>query len=642
MAQNIARLGVVLGIDTAEFTKGIEAAKKKLSDIGTFATRAGAVAAAAFTAMTVKALQFSDQMSDLSDATGLSIAKVLQISNAMQRAGGEFGDGSKALIKFSQSIDAAANGSQEMQNSFAKVGVTLQDLATLTEEELINKTSKGIAAIGDKATQTGLKMDFFGKALRTVDMNTFNQYLQQSSEEFKKYEDAIKEAAKLTDKLEQNANKFSLTFIEKVIPSLNLFFETITDKGSSSFAVFEKIFEFIGSTIRNLALGIEGLSAAFRVFGINTKMFLGTMSKDEGWKEIVNIENALNKSIDRVRDFGKEVKKVEPPIPAERPKRKIEASAEAKKQDEMLRVAGLISDEYKRQQEYSLQQLSIREQMVGMTEDERRIQEAINQVTTETSRKIDEITKKREDAAGRGANEKVLAEYDKQIFKVMEMEEAFVASARNIATTSIASQRTFEFGWDKAFNQFAENAYNYAHVAEQAFKSITDNMLSALDNFVDTGKFKFSDFASSVIKDLIKIQLRAQATQLMSKFIGGFGGLLGGIMGGGSSGGWQQSSTGLMVLPGQAAGGYSEANEPRIIGENGPELFIPQRSGTVIPNQQMSSAMQQQPQVVYNGPYIANMSAIDTQSAVQFLAKNKNAVWSANQSASRGLPASRS
>jgi hypothetical protein len=81
---------------------------------------------------------------------------------------------------------------------------------------------------------------------------------------------------------------------------------------------------------------------------------------------------------------------------------------------------------------------------------------------------------------------------------------------------------------------------------------------------------------------------------------------------------------------------------PTIVGENGPELFIPQRSGTVIPNQQMSGMTGDKPTVVYNGPYINQLSAIDTQSATQFLAKNKLSVWSANQSASRSLPASRS
>jgi len=35
------------------------------------------------------------------------------------------------------------------------------------------------------------------------------------------------------------------------------------------------------------------------------------------------------------------------------------------------------------------------------------------------------------------------------------------------------------------------------------------------------------------------------------------------------------------------------------------------------------------------------MSAIDTQSATQFLARNQTAVWAANQSAQRSLPQSR-
>ena len=82
------------------------------------------------------------------------------------------------------------------------------------------------------------------------------------------------------------------------------------------------------------------------------------------------------------------------------------------------------------------------------------------------------------------------------------------------------------------------------------------------------------------------------------------------------------------------------ANSPYIVGENGPELFMPSSSGTIIPNNQLSGSMNS-PQIVYNGPYIASMSAIDTQSATQFLARNKAAVWAANQSAQRSVPVSR-
>jgi hypothetical protein len=70
-------------------------------------------------------------------------------------------------------------------------------------------------------------------------------------------------------------------------------------------------------------------------------------------------------------------------------------------------------------------------------------------------------------------------------------------------------------------------------------------------------------------------------------------------------------------------------------------MFVPKSAGTIIPNHGINSLMGNQAQVVYNGPYIANMSAIDTQSGTQFLAKNKQAVWSANQSAQRSLPQSR-
>jgi hypothetical protein len=311
--------------------------------------------------------------------------------------------------------------------------------------------------------------------------------------------------------------------------------------------------------------------------------------------------------------------------------------------NEMMRVAKLISVEYERQQSFSLAQLAIRNQMVGMTEDERRIQEAINQVLISTSQKIEEITKKREDAIGRADPkdiEKLKKVYDDEIAEVQRLSQQYVDGARIIETSSIQAQRTFEFGWNKAFAQFAEDAYNYGKLGEDMFKSFTGNMTSAIDQFVETGKFSFSSFAESIIKDLIKIELRMQAMQLFSMGRGFLGGLLG--LGGASAG---ASQTGSFVSP--TYGGVAMAADggmisgPTIVGENGPELFIPQRSGTVIPNQQMSGMAGSQPTIVYNGPYINQMNAIDTQSATQFLAKNKNAVWSANQSASRGMPTSR-
>jgi lambda family phage tail tape measure protein len=633
MAQNIARLGVVLGIDTAEFTKGIESAKRKLGDIGQFAMKAGALATAALGAMTYKAMQFADEMSDLSDATSVSIARITQMSQALTMSGGRADDAGKILVKFTQNIDEAASGSQKMQDAFAKVGVSLSDLSKLSVEELLQKTSEGLAKVNDKATQTGAKMDLFGKGMRSVDMSGFNAQMAQGVEEFQKYENAIRIAAELNDKLAQKSQMISLSFTQQVLPAVNVLFDAINVKGGFA----EKTFEAISNIIYGMAGALRYANSAIESMGNAWDLIKGKITFEDFQRSQMNIENNLKLGLNAIREYRKEleeVKKVE--SPKADTVRKIELSPEAKKQQEMLRVAGLISEEYRRQQVYSLQQLAIRNQMIGMTEDERRIQEAINQVTTETSRKIDEITKKREDAAGRGADDKTLAVYDAQIAKVYELENVFITMARNVESASIQSQRTFEFGWNKAFAQFAEDAYNYGKLGEEMFKSFTGNMTSAIDQFVETGKFSFSDFAESVIKDLIKIQLRMSAMQMFSQA----GGLFSGFFGGGTASPTATGSFDFSAgLAGAADGGMISG--PTIVGENGPELFIPQRSGTVIPNQQLSSMNNQQPTIVYNGPYINQMSAIDTQSATQFLAKNKNAVWSANQSASRGMPTSR-
>lgn len=185
-----------------------------------------------------------------------------------------------------------------------------------------------------------------------------------------------------------------------------------------------------------------------------------------------------------------------------------------------------------------------------------------------------------------------------------------------------ARQQSFSEGWNQAFRQFSEDAENYARVGGESFNAVVSNMNSAIDSFVRTGKFSFKDFAKSIIQDLIAIQLKMQAMQLFKMGMSFFG------FGGG------------MSLGGAADGGF--INQPTMVGENGAELFIPNRQGgTVIPNQQLSSVMGSQPQVVYNAPVVQNLSAIDTQSAVQFLTQNKSTIYAANQSAARSMPVSR-
>lgn len=208
------------------------------------------------------------------------------------------------------------------------------------------------------------------------------------------------------------------------------------------------------------------------------------------------------------------------------------------------------------------------------------------------------------------------------------------AYARNQATKSLR-EGTFGEGFSLAMGDYFRNAATELERGQMAFESVMGNMNAALDNFVRTGKLSFKDLARSIIQDLISIELKAQAMSIF-KSMGGMSGIFGSMFAPAGAGGYSTSMAQF------ADGGEPPVGQPSIVGERGPELFVPKSSGTIIPNNMLGSAMGgKQPSITYNGPYIANMSAIDTQSATQFLAKNKSAVWAANQTAQRSLPQSR-
>lgn len=219
--------------------------------------------------------------------------------------------------------------------------------------------------------------------------------------------------------------------------------------------------------------------------------------------------------------------------------------------------------------------------------------------------------------------------------------DAYAEATKQEILVQQQAQQSFEFGWNKAFRQYAEDASNYAKLAGDMFSSMTNNMNSAIDSFVKNGKFAFKDLIKSMIQDLIALQLKMQAMQLVRSLFGA-GGLFGNIstaMQFGTNVGSQQ--TAMLQAQQFADGGSPPVGVPSIVGERGAELFVPKQAGTIIPNHQLSSVLGGGTTINYNAPVIESMNAIDTQSGVQFLMKNKESIWSANQSASRGLPTSR-
>ncbi len=104
-------------------------------------------------------------------------------------------------------------------------------------------------------------------------------------------------------------------------------------------------------------------------------------------------------------------------------------------------------------------------------------------------------------------------------------------------------------------------------------------MENAFVRFARTGEFNFKslrELALGVLGDIAAAAVRTGLDQIL--------GSLGGGGGGSGHGGLFSGLGSLLGLPGRATGGLVSAGKPYMIGERGPEVFVPSQAGRVQPN----------------------------------------------------------
>jgi len=653
---NIARLGVVLGLNTAEFQSGMAGAVKQIDSFKTKAApliAAGTAIATVFGVMAKSAIDEMDALYKMSQAAGVSMESLSGLNYAANLSGLSTEELGKNIGRLSKNLNEAASGTGDALEAFKRLKIDPTQFKE-SDEALLALADK-FAGMKDGVNKTALAMQIFGRSGMSMipflnmgaegiqnlldEAKTFNQVVStETGQAAEQFNDNLERMKRIGDGLIK-------AMAEKWLPTINTFTNNLLE-------AYKKTGSFLDSTIASAFSG-----AAPKSMNEATEAVVRHLKKVRELEEVYktapdwmksDVKNTLDLAKARLevaenqaRSFVKAVEL--PPVvvtgddePLPKPK--------PDKFKNMFDQAKLLASEYERERQHSLDMLKIKEQMNGLTENEKRVQEAVNEVLNATSQKLKEIADKREAAAGRDAPAYVLAEYDKQAEAIQKLSEEYVNLARVQQQESIAAQRTFSYGWNTAFKQYAEDAENYATIGRDMFSSITGAMSNAIDQFVESGKFSFKDFTASVIKDLIKIQLQAQATALFSKglklVMGAIGAASGGIggattIGAGSLEGGEGALSFAVDMT-RANGGTVSADSSYLVGERGPEIFMPSRSGTVIPNNNLGG-MGGVTNITNN--YI---DAIDTKSFEDRIYGSSRAVWAANAYANKGLSNSRS
>jgi len=100
-----------------------------------------------------------------------------------------------------------------------------------------------------------------------------------------------------------------------------------------------------------------------------------------------------------------------------------------------------------------------------------------------------------------------------------------------------------------------------------------------------SGKLGFEDLGRMALQVMDQIASKALGAGMDALFAG-----LGGGNGTGGGAGLLSGLLGSFGLPGRATGGSVSPARPYLVGERGPELFIPTSAGNVEPNHRLGSA----------------------------------------------------
>lgn len=316
----------------------------------------------------------------------------------------------------------------------------------------------------------------------------------------------------------------------------------------------------------------------------------------------------LNKQLGLVKTQGEKMRKL-----------KLEAlartEAEARTRNELEQQAN-AAKQLLDQSQSNMEADQMRQLINGqINEEQMRNAIEIDRIRTESLKKIIDLEKQLAQASSQAARDNI----NQQIALERQRADSAIANKQREIDQKTQLENSYAAGVVKGLNQIADQ-FTPINMAQKAISDTWGKINSAVDEFVRTGKFKFSDFAKSVIRDLAAMIIKAQIFKAIQASLGFFG----------------------ISIPGLATGGPAQAGQPYIVGEKGPELFVPKQAGTVIPNNKLGMADQAMATGRVEAPvtnnYITNnISALDAKSVAQLFAENRKSLLGATETARREL-----
>lgn len=297
---SVAALNVELGLGSAKFRDGINAARAKLTEfeksaagiakkldkfgksmesigkkLSTNLSLPIAAAGAALGLAINKTSEYGDELVNMANRTGASFKQLQELKFQATQVGVSFEGVEGALIKLSKSMGDAMGGSKEASAAFGLLGVSLTDSNgnAKTSSDVFTEVVDRLSRVGDETTRNALGMDIFGKGFAEIipivneGKDGLNKYADEAARAgLIMSDDAIRAADDFgdsVDKLKQQFEHATMGIAAAFMPILkDTLIPFIEGKVIPVIKAVGDWFNSLSPTAKTVGLAIAGIAAA--------------------------------------------------------------------------------------------------------------------------------------------------------------------------------------------------------------------------------------------------------------------------------------------------------------------------------------------------------------------------------------------
>jgi hypothetical protein len=573
------------GTDTERAAKSLQKLQKQAvafgKTVGVSIAAGATVAVAAFDQLVKGAADFKD----LEETTGGSAEGLASLSVAASTAGISMDEVASASIKLTKSLTGVDDESKAAGAALKALGIPLEDFKKLNPEERIDALTKAFAGFKDGTEKTEVAMALFGKT-GAEQLKLFKALEEQGGRTTILTQQQINDADAYADaqaKTTAEIRLYAQAAATQFLPALNDITLAAKDfigqligvsKATGGLSSDNGIQSFADGAAKGFAFLVDSLDGVIRLFNIGGKsagaFFAAVVAGVKGdFKGALEIFKAAKEDIGGILDaetFGSLLEKRIAARVSDSANRRVEDRGFTPDTQQRLNFSGAVKPAK-----------TVKEKRDRFSFEDPAISDALKALEATDTAKLAALEKQlsalfdlqretRGDPAVVEAIRNTRAEIEK--IKELDIGTAILDPLEQTKNLFLRSEKDYE-GASAALEDLIEQQKR----SQTLGQAIGYTFAGAFEDFI-TGAGKASDAIKALANDITRLLINKFITQNIVAAVDL-------QFGAANQSGTVSGGSGLQA---RAAGGPVSKGEAYVIGERGPETFVPYTAGKVLPN----------------------------------------------------------